>query len=91
MTNETFSKVKIPSLTLYYYKSETKQDPVVKVDAILRMHKELATPDSLKVAVAIPTAGVHCIGSDLTSKDINAVSDQITTFFTDKLKIKKVK
>lgn len=91
MTNETFSKVKIPSLTLYYYKSETKQDPVVKVDAILRMHKELATPDSLKVAVAIPTAGVHCIGSDLTSKDINAVSNQITTFFTDKLKIKKVK
>jgi esterase/lipase len=91
MTPETFSKVKAPSLTLYYYKSETEQDPTLSVDAMLRMHEQLATPDSLKFAVAIPTAGAHVIGSNLTSKDVGAVYNQIDDFFTNRLKIEKVK
>lgn len=90
MTEETFSKVKTPSLTLYYYKNEVEQDPVLKVEAMLRMHKQLATPDSLKSAIAIPNAGAHCIGSDLTSKDIDGVFNQIEIFLIDKLKLIKV-
>lgn len=89
MTPQTFSRVKIPSLTLYYYKNEIEQDLVLKVEAMLRMHKELATPDSLKTAIAIPTAAAHCIGSELTSKDVDAVYNQIEIFFIDKLKLKK--
>jgi pimeloyl-ACP methyl ester carboxylesterase len=35
MTAETFSAVKCPSLTLYYYKNEQEQDPTVRVAAML--------------------------------------------------------
>ncbi|MBP8067823.1 MAG: alpha/beta fold hydrolase, partial [Pedobacter sp.] len=43
MNTETFEKVKQPVLMLYYYKNETEQDPVVKVDAMLKMFDELGT------------------------------------------------
>jgi esterase/lipase len=90
MTKETFAKVKIPSLTLYYYKNELEQDPVLKVEAMLRMHSQLATPDSLKSAFAIPTAGAHCMGSDLTSKDVDEVYNRIEFFVANTLKLQKV-
>ena len=53
MNTETFSKVKCPTLTLYYYKNEQEQDPVVKVSAMMDMNSQLSTPDSLKVMVPI--------------------------------------
>lgn len=87
MNKSTFEKVKCPSLTLYYYKSETEQDPTVKVSAILKMNKELGTPDDLKVEKAIPNAGAHVIGSKLTSKDIPAVEAAIDEFAIQKLKM----
>jgi esterase/lipase len=90
MSEQTFSNVRIPSLTLYYYKSESEQDPVLRVAAMQRMHEQLGTPDSLKSAFAVPTAGAHCMGSDLTSKDVNAVYSRIETFLGDKLKMERI-
>jgi len=89
MTSETFSKVKTPSLTLYYYKNEAEQDPVLRVSAMQKMHEQLATNDSLKAAFAIPSAGAHCMGSYLTSKEIEAVYTKIEEFLTKQLKLKK--
>jgi pimeloyl-ACP methyl ester carboxylesterase len=90
MTEETFRKVKQPSLTLYYYKSEDQQDPEVKVSAMLKMNEELATPDSLKSAKAIPLAGAHVLGSSLVSHDVEGVYAEIEKFAISTLHMKKV-
>jgi pimeloyl-ACP methyl ester carboxylesterase len=90
MNNETFRNVKQPSLTLYYFKNELEQDPTVKVSAILEMNKELGTPDSLKLAVPVPNAGAHVLGSYLTSKDLKTVQIEIEKFTIDKLHLKKI-
>jgi esterase/lipase len=90
MTTETFQKVKCPSLTLYYYKNEKEQDQAVKVSAMLEMNKQLATPENLKEAVAIPNAGEHVIGCHLVSKDIPSVEAACEKFALDKLGMKKV-
>jgi pimeloyl-ACP methyl ester carboxylesterase len=90
MTNETFHKITQPSLTLYYYKSETEQDPQVKVSGMLEMHKELATPETLKEEHAMPKTGFHVIGSSQTSRDVPAVYHEIEKFAINKLKMKPV-
>lgn len=90
MTTETFQRVRQPSLTLYYYKSEEEQDPQVRVDAMLEMHEALATPDSLKVATAMPLAGAHVLGSSMTSADVEGVYRQIEKFAVQKLDMGKV-
>jgi len=89
MNAATYSKIKCPSLTLYYYKNENEQDPVVKVSAMAEMNRQLATPDSLKKMVAIPNAGGHVLGSYLVSKDISAVEKAIEKFAVEKLKMTK--
>ncbi|HEY3430521.1 MAG TPA: alpha/beta hydrolase [Cyclobacteriaceae bacterium] len=90
MNNETFSKIKQPSLTLYYFKTEKEQDPEVSVDAMLEMNKSLATPDSLKTAIAMPNTGAHVIGSSLVSKDVEGVYGEIEKFAVEKLHLKPV-
>ena len=89
MNNELFQKIKQPSLTLYYYKNEEEQDPEVKVSAMLEMNANLGTPENLKVAKAIPTAGAHVIGGALASKDVEAVYTEIQRFATEKLNLPK--
>ncbi|TKC12075.1 alpha/beta hydrolase [Pedobacter polaris] len=88
MTPELFAKVKQPVLMLYYYKSETEQDPVVKVDAMLKMFNELGTPSSLKQKIALPNTGNHVIGSAITSKDILGVEHAMDGFIAERLKEK---
>ncbi len=90
MTHETFSKIKQPSLTLYYYKNEQEQDPEVKVSAMLEMNRLLGTPDSLKEAIAMPNAGAHVLACPLKSKDVEGVYREIEKFALTKLKMKKV-
>jgi esterase/lipase len=80
MTKETFSKVKQPSLVLYYYKDEQHQDNVVKVSGIKKMFAAIATPDSLKKIVAIPEAGSHVLASPIVSKDIVSVEKETANF-----------
>jgi pimeloyl-ACP methyl ester carboxylesterase len=87
MTEEIFKKVTQPSLTMYYYKNEQEQDPEVKVSAILKMHEQLATADSLKVAKAVPGAGAHVLGCSLTSKDVETVYAEMRKFVADQLKL----
>jgi esterase/lipase len=88
MTEETFKNVKQPTLLVYYYKNEQEQDPVVKVDAMLKMYDELGTPADLKSKVAIPNGGNHVLGSHITSKDLESVQKAIDGFVTKTLKIK---
>jgi pimeloyl-ACP methyl ester carboxylesterase len=90
MTEETFKKITQPSLTLYYYKNETEQDPEVKVSAMQEMHRQLATPDSLKAEKAIPDAGAHVIGGAMASQDVEGVYREMEQFLTNKLQLKKV-
>ncbi|HMV08788.1 MAG TPA: alpha/beta hydrolase [Cyclobacteriaceae bacterium] len=90
MTEETFKRVKQPCLNLYYYKDEEHQDLEVKVSAMLEMHKQLGTPDSLKEAIAMPNVGAHVMGSSLTSKDVEGVYHEMERFAIEKLGMKKV-
>lgn len=85
MDEETFERITQPTLTLYYYKNELEQDPEVRVDAMLQMHEQLGTPDDKKVAVAIPSAGAHVIGSSLTSGDVPGVYAEMKKFAIGKL------
>jgi hypothetical protein len=74
-------------LLLYYYKNELEQDPVVRVDAMLKMYDELGTPNNLKQKVAIPNAGNHVMGSYITSKDLPGVEKAIESFVSSTLKV----
>ncbi|KQM74697.1 esterase [Pedobacter sp. Leaf216] len=87
MVKTTFQKVKQPVLMLYYYKNELEQDPVVRVDAMLKMFAELGTPINLKRKVAIPNAGNHVMGSYITSKDLSGVETAIGNFVDSTLKV----
>lgn len=87
MVKKTFQKVKQPVLMLYYYKNELEQDPVVRVDAMLKMFDELGTPDHLKIKLAIPDAGNHVMGSYITSKDLPGVEKAIESFVERTLKV----
>lgn len=88
MNKSLFEKVKQPVLLLYYYKNEAEQDPVVKVDAMLKMFDELGTPANEKQKIAIPNAGNHVIGSAITSKDIAGVEHAMDKFIAERLKTK---
>lgn len=90
MNEETFSKVKCPTLTLYYFKNEEEQDPTVKVSAMIDMNRLLGTPDSLKVMVPIPNAGGHVLGSHVVSKDIESVNNAAREFATSKLSMSPI-
>lgn len=85
MTPKLFAKVKQPVLMLYYYKNDKEQDPVVKVDAMLKMFNELGTKTALKQKIAIPNAGNHVIGSSITSKDIKGVENAMDGFIKARL------
>ncbi|TKC07317.1 alpha/beta hydrolase [Pedobacter frigoris] len=88
MNKQTFSQVKQPTLLLYYYKNEQEQDPVVRVDAMMKMFDELGTPAKLKSKVAIPNGANHVLASYITSKDIPAVENAIDRFVSTTLKTK---
>ena len=91
MTRATFRRVRQPSLTLNYYKNDAEQDPQVKVSAMLEMHDQLGTPDSLKVIRAMPRAGAHVLGSDLTSGDIEGVYREMKKFVEEKIGIRSTR
>ncbi len=90
MTPETFHRVTQPSLSLYYYKDQAHQDSTVSVPAIIKMNEELGTTDSLKVAVALPDANDHVIGSKYRSGDLEGVRREIEKFMTSKLHLTPV-
>jgi esterase/lipase len=90
MNKVTFEKVTQPTLLLYYYKDQVRQDSVVKVSAMLKMFDELGTPDSLKRKKAIPNAGNHVIGSYIRSHAYEDVQSEIEQFFSETLHLPRV-
>ncbi len=88
MTKKTFEKVFQPVLLAYYYKDEVAQDDVVRVDAMLKMFDQLATPESQKVKQAFPEAGTHPIGCKLLSGAWQEVEKASFAFAEEKLGLK---
>ena len=91
MTQETFSKVDKPVFLAYYYKNEEQQDPIVKVNAMLKMYDQLKTPDSKKQKQAFPEAGTHVIGCKLFSGAWKEVETASFQFAEEKLGLVPVK
>lgn len=86
MTQNTFQKIHQALLTLYYYKNEKEQDPVVKVSEMKKMFEEVSTDPALKRMVAIPNAGSHVLGSPIQSKDIVTVEKEAAAFLKEVMK-----
>lgn len=91
MKSSLFAKITQPVLLLYYYRDEDHQDDVVKVSAMLRMFRQLGTPDSLKRKIPVPGAGDHVIGSSIKSKDVNSVIEESSKFMDEVLKLQKAR
>lgn len=91
MINQTFKNVNEPVFLGYYYKDETLQDDIVKVDAMLKMFDHLGTPNELKVKMAFPEAGNHVIACEITSGAYKEVVAETIKFGEEILKMKPVK
>jgi len=87
MTKNNFKKIQQPLLTLYYYKNENEQDPVVKVSEMKKMFEQVSTPVGLKRMIAIPNAGNHVLGSPIQSKDIITVEKEAAAFLREVMKV----
>ncbi len=82
-----FNKIKCPLLTLYYFKDEKNQDPVVKVSAMKEMFEAVATPTNLKRMIPIPEAGNHVLASPIQSNDIVTVEKETALFLEQVMQI----
>lgn len=91
MNRETFAKINKPVFLGYYYKNEQNQDHTVRVDAMLKMFDQLATPENLKQKIAFPEAGEHPIASKLFSKQWPDVEKASYAFAEEKLGLKPAK
>ena len=91
MNENSFVKIKQPTLVLYYYKDEKNQDNVVKVSAIKEMFDHLGTKDNKKKMVAIPNAGNHVLGSPILSHDIISPQNEIASFLTTVMQLQTTK
>ena len=87
MLPTTFQQIKQPVLSLYYFKNEKEQDPIVKVSAIQKMMGQLGTAENLKKSVAIPEAGNHVLASPIQSKDIQSVEKETRLFLQEVMKL----
>lgn len=81
MTEKTFRKIKCPLFLGYYYKDEKHQDQVVKVDAMLKMFDQIATPSRLKQKHAFPEANTHVIANGHFSSTSEQVLKQTLNFW----------
>lgn len=85
-----FSKIKQPTLLLYYFKDEQHQDPVVKVSAMKEMFNTISTPTDKKKMNAIPNAASHVLASPIVSRDIISVEKETTLFLKEILSLKEI-
>ena len=89
MNKSIFEDINQPVLMLYYYKSETEQDKVVKVSAMKKMFDQLKTPDAKKRSVALPKTGDHVIASPIKSGDIESVEKETSRFMEEIMQMRK--
>jgi esterase/lipase len=87
MRKSTFKKIQVPVFLGYYYKNDSLQDNVVSVPAMLKMFDQLGTPENLKVKKAFPEAGDHVLTSYLSSKNHEAVTQEVLWFLSTKLNL----
>ena len=87
MKKSIFKQVEQPVFLGYYYKNKKEQDNVVSVAAMLRMFRQLGTPDELKEEVAFPEAATHTICSPFHSEETEKVQDQLQKFIENTLNI----
>lgn len=67
MHKKLFERVQTPVFLAYYYQDEKHQDGTVRVDAMLKMFRQLGTPDEKKRKQAF-SAGSHVIGCEMFSE-----------------------
>lgn len=91
MNETTFKSIHQPVLSLYYYKNEQEQDPVVKVSATKDMFAQLGTKPALKRAVSMPLTGNHVLASPIVSKDVPGVEKETQLFLTEIMQLKPLK
>ena len=89
MTKDVFQQVRQPLFLGYYYKNETQQDEVVRVDAAIRMFEEVGTPSHSKVKVAFPNASDHVIGNEVKSGSVDELRKAVIDFGDKVLMLKK--
>ncbi len=87
MKKKIFQQVRQPVFLGYYYKNKKEQDDVVSVAAMLRMFRQLGTPEALKCKVAFPGAATHSISSPLHSEETERVQHQLQSFIENILDI----
>lgn len=83
MLPETFKKIEIPVLTLYYHKNFIEEDQHVEVSVYEDAYKLFSTPDSLKKLKALESQDTHFIGSEIKSKDTRSVEMEILKFLNE--------
>jgi pimeloyl-ACP methyl ester carboxylesterase len=91
MNVTTYQSIQQPVLTLYYYKDEQHQDPVVKVSATKEMFEKLGTAKELKRAIAMPNTGNHVLGSPILSKDVPGVEQETIRFMQEIMHMNAIK
>ena len=89
MLPETFKKIEVPVLTLYYHKNFLEEDQHVEVSVYEDAHKLFSTPDSLNVLQPLDTPGTHFIGSDIKSEDTEVVEKEIMEFLNKIIQTKE--
>ena len=80
ISRETFREVKCPVLTLYYYENFLEEDERVEVEVYPRVHRLLATPDSLEKLVSLEEPESHFLGSEIKSENTKVVVKEIMEF-----------
>jgi len=85
MTLDTFEKIEQPVFLGYFYKSDSIQDHVVSVPAMLDMFDKLETRPSKKRKVAFSEVGDHVMASYITSKDLEAVQRETNAFLSEQI------
>lgn len=87
MTDEQFASVKQPFFMGYYFKSDSAQDEVVSVPAMLEMYGKLGTPEHLKRSIAFPEAGAHVICSPMKANSWEKVREETFRFAEEVLQL----
>ncbi|SDL31539.1 Esterase/lipase [Salinimicrobium catena] len=88
MSEQTFSKVRCPVLTLYYYENFMEEDEHIEVDDLFEMHYELGTRKEEKRLVSLEEPKTHFLGSEIKSSNTEVVEEEILKFLKTVLEIK---
>jgi esterase/lipase len=89
-TEDLFQRIKCPVFNGCFYRDEANQDPVVRVEAIKRMHNQISTAPEQKLLVTFPNANTHVIACDLYSEELTELSHETDKFCRDILRMRPI-